>query len=140
MCGKKEANIKMKRQNSTRAIFIASSLCSLFTCVLCSLIWMALSGVNWFGFIVLDLAFLVNGCLCGIVASGFHAMFNRLPIPLVLYLGNIIPLGIFFIISFCISPSDLRAWYLLFLVGWMIMSIIPVAVASSIVNKKLGGR
>lgn len=120
----------MKIPSSTRAIFIASSLCSLFTCVLFSVIWM----------VPLDLAFLVNACLCGIVASGFHTMFSRLPIPLVLYLGNIIPLGIFFIISFCISPSDLRAWYLLFLIGWLIMSIIPVAVASSIVNKKLGGR
>lgn len=98
---------------------------------------MAVSGVNWFGFIVLDLAFLINACLCGIVATSIQWMFSRLPTTIILYLGNIIPFGILFLISFCIAPQDAEGWYLLFLIGWLIMSIIPVAVTSFIVNKKL---
>lgn len=126
----------MKRQNSTRAIFIASSLCCLFTCVLCSIIWMVISGVNWFGFIVLDLVFTVNAFLCGIVATSIQWMFSRLPTTIILYLGNIIPFGILFLISFCIATQDAEGWYLLFLIGWLIMSIIPVAVTSYIVNSR----
>lgn len=98
---------------------------------------MAVSGVNWFGFLVLDLAFTVNACLCGIIASSIHWIFNRIPIPLVLYIGNIMPFGILFLISFCIATQDAEGWYLLFLIGWLIMSIIPVAVTSYIVDKKL---
>lgn len=127
----------MKTLSSTQLIFIASSLCSLFTCVLCSIIWMVISGVNWFGFIVLDLAFIANAFLCGIVSAAIHSMFSRLYITLTLYFGNITPLGTFLLISFCIATPDVKAWFLLFLIGWLIMSIIPVAVTSYIVNKKV---
>ena len=125
----------MKKRNSTQSIFIASSLCCLFTYVLCSIIWMVTSGVNWFGFVMLDLAFIANACLCGIVATSIQWMFSRIPTTIVMYLGNIIPFGILFLISFCIAPQDAEGWYLLFLIGWLIMSIIPVAVTSYIVNK-----
>lgn len=96
---------------------------------------MAVSGVNWFGFVVLDLAFIANACLCGIVATSIQWMFNRIPIPLVLYVGNIMPFGIFLFISYCIATPSVKALYILFLIGWLIMSIIPVAVTSYIVNK-----
>lgn len=98
---------------------------------------MAISGVNWFGFLVLDLAFIVNACLCGIIATSIQWMFSRIPTTIVMYLGNIIPFGIFFLISFCIATPDAKAWHMLFLIGWLIMSIIPVAVTSYIVDKKL---
>lgn len=127
----------MKRQNSKQLIFVASSLCSLFTCIFCSIIWMAISEVNWLGFLIIDLAFIVNACLCGIIATLIHCMFSRLSVTMILYLGNIIPFGIFLLISFCIATQDAEGWFLLFLIGWLLMSIIPVAITSYIVNSKL---
>lgn len=61
----------------------------------------------------------------------------KLPITMTLYLGNVIPLGIYLFTSYCISPPSVEAWYLLFLIGWIFLSIIPVAVSICIVNKKL---
>lgn len=127
----------MKRQNSKQLIFVASSLCSLFTCIFCSIIWMAISEVNWLGFLIIDFAFIVNACLCGIIATLIHSMFSRLSVTMILYFGNIIPFGIFLLISFCIATPDVEAWYLLFLIGWLFMSIFPVAITSYIVNRKL---
>lgn len=101
---------------------------------------MAISGVNWFGFPVLNLAFIANAFFCGNIAAFIKWMFSRIPATMVLYLGNIIPLGAFLLISFCIAPPDVEAWYLLFLIGWLFISIIPVAVTSYIVNKKLDAR
>lgn len=127
----------MKRQNSKQLIFVASSLCSLFTCIFCSIIWMAISEVNWLGFLIIDFAFIVNACLCGIIATLIHSMFSRLSVTMILYFGNIIPFGIFLLISFCIATPDVEAWFLLFLIGWLFMSIFPVAITSYIVNRKL---
>lgn len=127
----------MKTQNPKQLIFIASFLCSLLTCIISSVIWMAISGVNWLGILVLDFAFIVNACLCGIMATFIYCMFSRLPVSMMLYLGNIIPFGVFLLVSFCMATPDVSAWYLLFLIGWLVMSIIPVAVTSYIVNKKL---
>lgn len=127
----------MKTHNPKQLIFVASFLCSLFTCIFCSVIWMAISGVNWLGIFVLDLAFIVNAGLCGIMATFIRSVFSSLPTSMILYLGNIIPFGVFLLISFCISTPDVSAWYLLFLIGWLVMSIIPVVVTSYIVNKKL---
>ncbi len=73
----------------------------------------------------------------GGIVSSIHWMFNRIPIPLVLYIGNIMPFGILFLISVCIATPGAKAWHMLFLIGWLIMSIIPVAVTSYIVDKKL---
>ena len=127
----------MKKQNPRRLIFIASFLCGLFTYIFCSIIWVAISGVNLLGFPVLNLAFIANAFICGNIAAFIKWMFSRIPVTMVLYFGNIIPMGAFLLISFCIAPPDVEAWYLLFLVGWLFISIIPVAVTSYIVNKKL---
>ena len=127
----------MRAQKPIHLIFVASFICSLLTCVFCSIIWMAISGVNWLGLLVIWLAFVINACLCGSTATLIHLMFSRLPITMTLYLGNVIPLGIYLFTSYCISPPSVEAWYLLFLIGWIFMSIIPVAVTICIVNKKL---
>lgn len=85
-------------QYSSRKIFISSVLCGIGTGILCSLFWLAISGVNWFGFLVIDLVFLINACLSGIIAA----------------------------------DASTEAWYLLFLIGWLIGAAIPAAITGAL--------
>ena len=122
-------------QPITRKIIIASIVCGICTGILCSLLWLAISGVNWFGFFEIDLFFLINACLGGIIAALIHRKFNCIPITLDLYIGNSLPIGIFLLYSFFLADPSTEAWYLLSIIGWLIISIIPAAITSSFIKK-----
>lgn len=122
-------------QNTFRQIIVASTLCGICIGILCGLLWMAISGVNWFGFIMIDLIFLINACLGGIIAALIYSKFRRCPMTLCLYIGNTFPIGIFLFCSFFVADSSTEAWYLFFLTGWLIIATIPAAITSYLIKK-----
>lgn len=111
-------------QHTTRNILIASTLCGICTGILCGILWLVISGVNWFGFLVIDLVFLINACLSGIIAAFIHSRFPRFSITLALYIGNAMPIGLLLLCSYFVADASMVAWYLLFLIGWLIVSAI----------------
>lgn len=118
-----------------RKIFIMSALCGLCTGILSGLIWVAISGVNWLGVLVICLIFLINACLGGIIAASIHSKFSRCPITLALYVGHTLPLGIYLLFAYFEADASMEAWYLLFLVGGFIISLIPVAICRYFLTK-----
>ena len=117
-------------EHTTRKIIISSIVCGICTGIICSLLWLAISGVSWLGFIEIDLLFWGNACLGGIIAALIHSKFPRCPNFLKLYIGNTLPIGIILLCS-----SSTEAWCLLFLIGWLIISPIPVAITCIFLKK-----
>lgn len=117
-------------EHTTRKIIISSIVCGICTGIICSLLWLAISGVNWIGFLEIDLFFLINACLGGIIAALIHSKFSRCPIFVDLYIGNTLPAGIFLLFFLLIADHSTKAWGLVFLIGWLIISLIPVAITS----------
>lgn len=119
-----------------KKILIASICCSLCTGIIASILWLAISEVNWFGFFAIDVVFLINGFLSGAIASCIQTLFKRFPIMLSLYLGNTIPLGVLLLVLFFMAKPSMEAWFLLLLIGWLIISIIPTVITSFFVKEK----
>ena len=113
----------------TKKILLACTCSSLCTGIIASILWLAISGVNWLGFFAIDAVFLINGLLSGAIASFIQGQFKHFPIMLSLYLGNTIPLGVLLLVLFLKAEPSMEAWFLMFLIGWLIVSIIPTAIA-----------
>ena len=122
-------------EHTTRKIIISSIVCGICTGIICSLLWLAISGVNWFGFFEIDLLFGGNACLGGIIAALIHSKFPRCSNFLKLYIGNTLPIGIILLCSFFLADPSTEAWCLLFLIGWLIISPIPVAITCIFLKK-----
>ena len=118
-------------QNTTRKIIVASTVCGICTGIICASLWRA----EWEGFFVLGIAFLINGCLGGIIAAFIHNKFKRIPITIALYIGNAQPLGIFLLCNLIVADASIEAWYLLFLIGWLIGAAIPAAITGALIEK-----
>lgn len=118
-------------QNTTRKIIIASTVCGLCTGIICASLWRA----EWEVFFVLGIAFLINGCLGGIIAAFIHNKFKRIPITIVLYIGDVLPLSIFLLCNLIVADASIEAWYLLFLIGWLIGAAIPAAITGALIEK-----
>lgn len=131
----KQEKGRQGKRPTVKEIIIASALCGLCTGIFCSILWLAISGVNWFGFLAIDLAFLLNACLGGIIAMFIHSKSCRMPIGLSIYIGNTLPLSLYLLYSFSAADASTEAWYLMFLVGWLIISVIPAVIASSLLRK-----
>lgn len=131
----KQEKSRQDKRPTAREIVIASALCGLCTGIFCSILWLAFSGVNWLGFFAIGLAFLLNACLGGLIAMFIHSKFSRTPISLAIYIGNALPLGLYLLCSFFAADASTEAWFLIFLVGWLIISVIPAVMASSVIRK-----
>lgn len=119
-----------------RRIFIASLLCGIGTGIVCSLIWLLISGVNWFVFPIIMGLFLTNACLAGLISSLLYLKCRVKSLFLSLYLGNTIPLCIYLLISFFQADASMEAWYLLFLIGWIVISAVPAMITRVLIKKK----
>ena len=122
-------------QPFTRKIIISSALCGLCIGIICSLLWLAISGFNWFGFFVIDLLFGGNACLGGIIAALIHSKFKLIPITIALYIGNALPISILLLCSLIVADASMEGWYFLFLIGWLIGAAIPAAITRVLMEK-----
>jgi len=111
-----------------RRLFIASVLCGIGTGIVCSLIWLSVSGVDWFVFPIIIGIFLTNACLAGLISSLLYLKCRVKSLFLSLYLGNTIPLSSYLLISFFQAGPSLEAWYLLYLIGWIVISVVPALI------------
>jgi len=102
---------------------------------------MVLSGENVFAFFWVYLSVLVFSCLSGFITAYIHVRFSRFNhryrLLNAIDLGNLIPLGIFNIVTFFFASPDVESYILLFTFGWLIVSFFPALIANHFVEKKL---
>lgn len=130
-------NTKINNTNMFKRIFIASFLCGIVTGIVCCLLWLLISGVNWFGFSPIIITFIANGCLAGLISYLLYVKCRLKSLSLSLYLGNTIPLCVCLLIIFFQADASTEAWPLLFLFGWLLLSVIPAIITRVLLQRSL---
>lgn len=118
-----------------KKVFIATTISSLATGMICCGLWMIISGVNWFAIPIMIILFCVNAIISGGVSSAFYKLLRGKSLLLSIYLGNLTPLCAFLTFQAATSDASMKGWYVIFIIGWMALSMIPSLISTLLLEK-----
>ena len=108
----------------------------LFTYLIATAIWFVIAGVNWFTFPIIGLFCIVPFVLGTLIAAPFIKT-KKSSAFFLLYIAIIISFIFIMLPSYLMSDASTEAWVLLFIIGWCILTVLPVYILCYFAKKLL---
>ena len=131
------ASIKKSISDKNYWLLILASMCAgILTYLIATAIWFVIAGVNWLIFPQIGLACIVPFVLGTMIAAPFIKT-KKSSAFFLLYIAIIISFIFIMLPSYLMSDASTEAWVLLFIIGWCIITVLPVYILCYFAKKLL---